>query len=278
MFDSKVLGYPLESVADIRADEYNAQAVPNVYTTLRRSEGHAVKLHMDQWEGQKWNRSPGNLYSWPARVKMDPSAGETVRISLGSDDPGGGPAQRHTLREAREDPERSGQPVLGPGHVRGKGVNARPREEVPRHRRALGADPDGRFDRRLAIARGPGLLSGTVQRSLGLLPRPGRLPVFPADRHLRGRECLLPEERVEEDADRRPRSCSRDSCGRRRIPTSREPWSTAGAHHIAGPAFRPGRTCTSTTYRQRPTTSRARHRRERTSRTGGIDRNGRQAP
>jgi hypothetical protein len=71
VIDSRVLGYPLESIADIPAGEYTVQAVLNVYSTFRRSDGHVVKLHMDQWEGQQWNRSPGNLYTRPAKIKID---------------------------------------------------------------------------------------------------------------------------------------------------------------------------------------------------------------
>jgi len=40
-----------------------------------------VWLHDDQWEGQQWNRSPGNLYSTPRRIAIDPSRAETVRLS-----------------------------------------------------------------------------------------------------------------------------------------------------------------------------------------------------
>jgi hypothetical protein len=37
---------------------------------------------MDQWEGQQWNLSPGNLCSRPERIKIDPTAGGTIPISL----------------------------------------------------------------------------------------------------------------------------------------------------------------------------------------------------
>ena len=37
----------------------------NVYTTFHRADGHVVKMHMDQWEGQDFPVSPGNLYSEP---------------------------------------------------------------------------------------------------------------------------------------------------------------------------------------------------------------------
>jgi len=82
IFDEAVLGYPIESLAGIPAGEYNVQAVLNRYTTFHRSDGHVVKLHMDQWEGQHWNRSPGNLYSLPVKLAIDPARPATFRIEL----------------------------------------------------------------------------------------------------------------------------------------------------------------------------------------------------
>jgi hypothetical protein len=64
------------------AGDYYVQAVLNVYTTFRRADGHTVEAHMDQWEGQQWNRSPGNLLSDVERVHIDPASGETLRITL----------------------------------------------------------------------------------------------------------------------------------------------------------------------------------------------------
>ena len=75
-------GWPLESIAEIPAGDYWVQAVLNVYTTFRRADGHTIKAHLDQWEGQKWNRSPGNLYSEPQRVRIDPASSAPVRITL----------------------------------------------------------------------------------------------------------------------------------------------------------------------------------------------------
>jgi S-formylglutathione hydrolase FrmB len=82
VIDERTLGFPLDSVKDIPAGEYNVQAVLNVYTTFHRSDGHVVKMHMDQWEGQQWNTSPGNLYSLPAKINIDPTAGGIFRIDL----------------------------------------------------------------------------------------------------------------------------------------------------------------------------------------------------
>jgi hypothetical protein len=61
VIDATTRGFPLESAAEIPPGDYYVQAVLNVYTTFERADGHTIKAHMDQWEGQQWNRSPGNL-------------------------------------------------------------------------------------------------------------------------------------------------------------------------------------------------------------------------
>jgi putative esterase len=81
-FDGSVRGWPIETLAALPAGDYWVQAVLNVYTTFHRADGHTIKAHMDQWEGQRWNRSPGNLYSEPQRVHVDPASASPVRITL----------------------------------------------------------------------------------------------------------------------------------------------------------------------------------------------------
>jgi hypothetical protein len=72
--DGAVFGHPVASLDAIPKGEYLVQAFINVYTRFDRADGHTVWLHMDQWEGQNWRRSPGNLYSTPQRVLIDPQA------------------------------------------------------------------------------------------------------------------------------------------------------------------------------------------------------------
>src|SRR5712692_3452412 len=78
--DAGDLGTPLDSIADIPAADYFVQAVVVVYSEFRRADGHVVWMHDDQWEGQHWNRSPGNLYSSVAKVHVDPSAGSVIKL------------------------------------------------------------------------------------------------------------------------------------------------------------------------------------------------------
>ncbi len=82
LFDATVLGYPVESLAGIPKGTYFVQAVLHKYETFRRADGHTVKLAMDRGEGQHWNLAPGNLYSTPRKIDIDPSRTGTISISL----------------------------------------------------------------------------------------------------------------------------------------------------------------------------------------------------
>ena len=75
-------GYPVNSTADIPPGIYNVQAVLHTYETFHRADGHVVKLPMDNWEGQQWNRSPGNLYSAPVRVEITGEPGQEIEIVM----------------------------------------------------------------------------------------------------------------------------------------------------------------------------------------------------
>jgi hypothetical protein len=73
-------GWPLESLGQIPAGEYFVQGFVSLYSEFRRSDGHVLWMHDDQWEGQRFNRSPGNLYSEVQRVRMDAEEGYTIRL------------------------------------------------------------------------------------------------------------------------------------------------------------------------------------------------------
>jgi hypothetical protein len=80
--DAGALGYPRERMADIPTGTYVVQALLHRYETFRRGDGHTVKLPMDRGEGQQWNRAPGNFYSTPREVTLDPAKGGVVEITL----------------------------------------------------------------------------------------------------------------------------------------------------------------------------------------------------
>ena len=87
MIDADVFGYPLESLSELPPGEYWVQALLHRYETFNRADGHTVKLPMDRGEGQKWKTAPGNLYSTPQRVRVDPARDDVIRISLDQEIP-----------------------------------------------------------------------------------------------------------------------------------------------------------------------------------------------
>ena len=80
--DARAFGYPIRSLAGLPRGRYRVQALLNRYETFRRSDGHTVKLPPDKGEGQQWNRKPGNLYSTPRMIELDPARGGTVTLVL----------------------------------------------------------------------------------------------------------------------------------------------------------------------------------------------------
>lgn len=76
------IGYPARTLADIPPGDYWVQGVLNKYTTFHRSDGHTVKLPMDEGEGQHWNSKPGNFFSTPVRVHIDAHSFTTIDIHL----------------------------------------------------------------------------------------------------------------------------------------------------------------------------------------------------
>jgi putative esterase len=78
--DDADLGTPLDSIKDIPAGDYFVQAVVVVYSEFRRADGHVLWMHDDQWEGQRWNRAPGTLYSAVEKVHIDPAGGGVVKL------------------------------------------------------------------------------------------------------------------------------------------------------------------------------------------------------
>jgi len=79
---NRVLGFPFDDLAHMPAGDYYAQALLNVYTQFHRADGHVVWVHADQWEGQHWATTPGNLVSDVVKVHFDPAAKTVVKLAL----------------------------------------------------------------------------------------------------------------------------------------------------------------------------------------------------
>jgi hypothetical protein len=82
VIDGDTFGFPHESLAGVPAGEYTVQAVLHRYETFDLANGKTVKLPMDRGEGQHWNRAPGNLYSTPRSIRIDPSSAARISITL----------------------------------------------------------------------------------------------------------------------------------------------------------------------------------------------------
>ena len=77
-----VLGFPFDDLGHMPAGDYYVQALLNVYTRYHRADGHTIWVHADQWEGQQWATSPGNLVSEVVKVHFDASSHTTVRLDV----------------------------------------------------------------------------------------------------------------------------------------------------------------------------------------------------
>ncbi len=82
VIDGAVFGFPHASLNDVPTGDYYVQAVLHRYETFQLATGHTVKLPMDRGEGQRWNRAPGNLYSTPQQLHVDPSSAQRMSIAL----------------------------------------------------------------------------------------------------------------------------------------------------------------------------------------------------
>lgn len=74
IIDQSVFGYPADSLDALPDGEYYVQALLHKYDTFNLSNGKTVKLPMDQGEGQRWSRSPGNIYSVPKMISVNSGA------------------------------------------------------------------------------------------------------------------------------------------------------------------------------------------------------------
>ena len=333
--DDAILGYPVASLKDLKPGDYWVQGLLHVYETFARSDGHRVKLPPDRGEGQQWAQAPGNLYSDPVKVHLDPARSQPIHIVLDRKIPPlpdlpdtkyvkririqsekltkfwGRPTylgalvvlpegwdthpqvkyplaiyHGHFQREVAGWRETPPDPTLPPadeagiakycpnghegdlcdkyGYERmqqdygyaffkqwtGPGLSARHhghdparesvlrrfvrrelgeprtlrrrdhlraaavhRKDVSRHR-AVGARRLRRIDRRMGGARRAGVLSGSIQRRLGELSRPDRLPQLHRRRHLRRSRTRIS---AKDPFRRTPRPGERDYLGQTRV-------------------------------------------------------------
>jgi hypothetical protein len=73
VIDDAAFGWPVRKLSQVPSGDYLVQAVLNRYETYRLADGRTLKLAPDKGEGQQWALKPGNLYSTPLRVHLDPA-------------------------------------------------------------------------------------------------------------------------------------------------------------------------------------------------------------
>jgi len=133
----EAFGYPIRRLADLPKGRYRVQALLNRYETFRRSDGHTVKLPPDRGEGQQWSRKPGNLYSTPRMIELDPARGTTVPLVLDQEipaipDPPDTKYVKHLRIQSRRLTEFWGRPMYLGAHVLlPEGYEAHPEARYP---------------------------------------------------------------------------------------------------------------------------------------------------
>jgi hypothetical protein len=85
--DGRAFGWPAARLSALPAGDYLVQAVLNRYETFHLADGRVLKLPPDQGEGQKWQSKPGNLYSKPVRVHLDPAHAVKTALVLDQEIP-----------------------------------------------------------------------------------------------------------------------------------------------------------------------------------------------
>lgn len=85
LLDEKAFGWPAQKLSLVPAGDYLVQAVLNRYETFHLADGRTLKLPPDRGEGQQWASKPGNLYSTPLRVHLDPAHPGRIALTLGNE-------------------------------------------------------------------------------------------------------------------------------------------------------------------------------------------------
>ena len=134
---SEMVGFPYSSLESLPPRAYFVQAVLHVYTKFERSDGHAIWAPMDQWEGQRWGFSPGNLVSPTVEITVPPSANPTGSLQLETalpaiEEPDDTEWVKRVKIESRLLTEFWGQPIhLGATVLLPKGFHEEPEHTYP---------------------------------------------------------------------------------------------------------------------------------------------------
>ena len=82
IIDNSAFGYPVKSLSEIPPGDYFIQGLLHKYEKFNLKTGHTVHLPMDRGEGQRWHSAPGNYYSKPEKISLDPKKRKSIKIVL----------------------------------------------------------------------------------------------------------------------------------------------------------------------------------------------------
>ena len=148
---------------------YWVQPFVNVYTRFPRADGHTVWMHMDQWEGQNWKRSPGNLFGEPEKVTDRSRVADADHARRRQSDSADRGSRGHRARQAHQDSKPDSDEVVGPSDLSRR--HGAPAEGL---RRASGHPLPGELRGRTFLARARRVASAAAARWRSCGSRPTR--------------------------------------------------------------------------------------------------------
>ena len=82
VIDDQAFGWPARALSQLPEGDYLVQAVLNRYETFHLADGRTLKLPPDKGEGQQWPSKPGNVYSKPIKLHIDPAHPQRFALTL----------------------------------------------------------------------------------------------------------------------------------------------------------------------------------------------------
>ena len=137
VIDASAFGWPARSLSKLKAGDYTVQVVLNRYETFHLENGQTVQLPPDRGEGQQWAIKPGNLYSKPVRIHLDPARPAVIKLALTQTNPDIAPKPdtafvKHFRIKSERLSKFWGRPVYLGAHVLiPEGFNAHPGARYP---------------------------------------------------------------------------------------------------------------------------------------------------